>query len=222
MLKNLYKLGNLLIKNNRLLHVFDIDYNKEKYNVIFYRLPKAKKKYYTVELTFINTRDKNKYISCYANSHSMDISPVEFCNFFNIQFISGKANISSIFATFYKKFNSQVNLDIFSYLPEQQQIMKEYICHKEPTKERDKKYLYDFRRTGNRSKFNNDKAAYYYPEIYKYFANKTEYSFFFSPHKEDEVKDVNELLKKIKKSLFIIGNAFGVFGYFFKLLIMLS
>lgn len=199
MLKNLYVLGNLLIENNRLLHVFDINYNGVKYNVVFYRLPKVMKKYYTIELTFINATNENEFISCYANKHSMDISPIDFCNFFNVKFVNGKAHISNIYKTFYDTFNKQVNFDIFTYSSTQQQVMKKYIYNKEPAKERDKKYLYDFRHTGNRSKFNNDKAASSYFEIYKHFADMNEYSFYFSPHKEDEVKNVNELLEKLKK-----------------------
>lgn len=194
-LSKLYELGSMLMREERRLYVFEIIYNNIQCDVIFYRFHKAKG-YWTIELRFIKENGEN--LICMANRATTDLDINEFCDFFRIKRIDGTATVKEIFNSFYEVFNEQVPDKISIPGEKEQEYMSAYIYYHENVDEREKKYLYDLRRTGNRSVFNNDKAISKYPDIYKHFKNKKDYSFCFSKNKEDEV-DLYQLLKKLKR-----------------------
>lgn len=197
MLNNLYKLGSELLKQNRRLHVFYITYNKIHCNVIFHRLIKPNG-YYPIQLDFIKVCN-NQSLCCYANKSSTNLKFNDFCNFFNINSNDRSATIREIFVSFYETFNSQIPTTITPINDSQRNIMSKYIIAHSSATEATKVYLYDFRlNNGERSKYNNDKAAALYPDIYEYFKNDTDHSFFFSPNKSDEIT-LNQLLEKLRK-----------------------
>ena len=195
MLDNLYKLGSELMKNGRMLSVFCITYNSVECYVVFHRLEKAKG-YYTIKLEFIRIDDHESLV-CYANKSHTNLDFIDFKNFFRLNTGFGKAEIRDIFKNFYNSFNSQIPTIIETMNREQQNVMRNYIYNNSPASERDKIYLYDFKKTrGHRTNFNNDKAAASYPEIYEHFKHDTDHSFFFSPREEDEV-NLSQLLQKL-------------------------
>ena len=196
MLENLYVLGTALLRNNRRLYVFSITYNNIKCNVIFHRLIKPKR-YWTIALTFIKVANNAAVLSCYANKATTDLLFSDFCAFFNIQVGNGNASPKDIFASFYQSLNTQIPHNIGTLNEEQRVLMGNYIYNHEIGDEQNRLYLYDLRRTGNRSEYNNDKAAARYPDIYEHFKDDIEYSFYFSEHPEDEVT-LNELLEKLR------------------------
>lgn len=197
MLDNLYVLGSTLLNNNRRLYVFLITYNHIQCNVVFHRLIKPVG-YWTIELSFIKVTDNNAVLSCYANKARTNLSLDEFCDFFDIQVGEGNASLKDIFSAFYTSLNNQIPHTIERLNDVQRELMSDYIYHYENRDEHNRLYLYDLRKTGNRSEYNNDKAAARYPDIYEHFQNDREYSFYFSEHREDEVT-LNQLLEKLRK-----------------------
>lgn len=196
MLDNLYVLGSELLKMNRRLYVFLITYNNIKCNVIFHRLEKSHG-YYPIQLEFVKVTDDTT-LSCYAHKSSTDLKFSDFAEFFNINTGSGKAEVRDIFSSFYKSLNSQIPTAVTSLNKTQNDLMSGFINRHSSVKEAAKKYLYDFRlNSGSRSKYNNDKAAALYPDIYEHFKKDIDHSFFFSPNKADEVT-LNQLLAKIR------------------------
>ena len=196
MLKNLYTLGTLLLKNDRRLHVFFISYNGIDCNVIFHRLKKANG-FWTIQLEFVKVANDESLV-CYANKASTDLKINDFCAFFNIQLGEGKADVKDIFGRFYMSLNEQVPTKLISLNEDQRQLMCSYIQNHEPADEAAKIYLFDLRKTGNRSEYNNDKAAARYPDIYEHFKDDDEYSFYFTDDYSKEVT-LDQLLEKLKR-----------------------
>ena len=190
MLDNLYVLGSGLLKDNRRLSVFLITYNHIQCNVIFHRLVKPIG-YWTIELSFVKVENNDAVLTCYANKVRTNLSFDEFCNFFELQVGKGDTNPKIILSAFYNSLNSQIPTTVEHLNDNQRRLMSDYISHCESGDERKRIYLYDLRRTGNRTEYNNDKAAARYPDIYEQFKNDKEYSFYFSV-------TLNQLLEKLR------------------------
>ena len=197
-LENLYKLGTALLKTNRRLTAFYIQYNQIKCHIVFHRL-KRPQGYWTIELSFINTENIENNFTCLANRNSLSVDYYDFCNFFHIKSRGANTTPREIMESFYHSFNQQIPTKVKKeYDKEQTHILNNYIRQKEPVDEASKIYLFDLRHFGNRSEYNNDKAAFRYPEIYSYFEKDTDYSFCFTNKKEKEVT-LEELLRKLEK-----------------------
>lgn len=196
MLNNLYKLGSELLKQNRRLHVFYITYNKIHCNVIFHRLIKPIG-YWTIQLEFIKATS-NESLSCYANKATTNLNFNKFCDFFNINTNTGNSTIRDIYCSFYKSLNNQIPTIISVMDNGQRYLMSNFICSHEAVDESKKIYLYDIRKTGHRTEYNNDKAAALYPDIYDHFKYDLDHSFCFSSNANIEVT-LDQLLTKLRK-----------------------
>lgn len=195
-LENLYILSANLRSVNRMLTIFPFEYNQVKCNIIFHRLTKTYKTYWTIKLSFLNPNDHSFDFECFANANSLDVDYQTLSNFFKLK-NNGNASIKEIFETFYQKFNLAIDVNAIFIPEEHQNEINQYIYNHENVDDRNKIYLFDLRHTGNRSSFNNDKAASRYPEIYKYFADDTEYSFCFTDNDKREVT-LDELVETIQ------------------------
>lgn len=192
-LENLYLLGNALNDINRYVYPFKFIYNNVTAYVVYHRLEKPYKKFWTIRLSFINFANREADFECYANQNSLDVSYTAIKNFFNLN-DAGNNELKDIFNGFYEYFNEHIPTTVEDVHDKKLRIAAlEYIQNNDD--ENDRIYIFDIRKTSGekRSKYNNDKAAFLYPDIYNVFRTDYSLSFFFSADVTKE-KKLKELL----------------------------
>lgn len=205
-LGNLKKLRNDMLKQDRIIEVFDFSYNGNQYLVLVKRYLGGQKKpnYALVNLDFILRRNFSKHLEVNANSSSLDIDWPTFAGFFNIKVQGGYADV---FQSFYEMLGKNIPTEIRANYSNQQKQVMGMSLNRSDSEDPNKLYCYMVKKNSVtksgkqklRTVFNSEKTKIFRPELYAKLKDEPQFSFYYSPNKDAEKSNI-EILRNLAKN----------------------